>query len=116
MGAKAGTRTRLYGYVIRADCNVLDVRRGTSSANEDIYDSECLRAAQEFGRKIRDLGYNGLHATSVRRECGTCAAFFWPDAVRSADEANRWLLLWNGEAFKEMGEEGPDRSGTPMRG
>lgn len=103
--APAGTTLRLYGYTLHVAGDVIDVQRGRDGIGDDIYDPDSWSAAQTLGRTLRTEGHIGLHYTSVRRSSGTCVGAFWPDIVRSAAEASRWLLFWNGSVFEHRAEE-----------
>ena len=103
--APAGTTLRLFGYTLHVAGDVVDAQRGRDGVADDISDPDSWSAAQTLGRTLRTEGHIGLHYTSVRRSSGTCVGAFWPDIVRSAAEASRWLLFWNGSVFEHRAQE-----------
>lgn len=103
--APAGTTLRLYGYTLDVRGELIDARKGHDGVDDAVFARDSWTAGQRLGRTLRSAGHRGLHYTSVRRPSGTCVGLFWPDAVRSANEAARWLLFWNGTTFVHRAQE-----------
>lgn len=103
--ASAGTTLRLYGYTLNMRGELADVQKRRDGVDDAVYAPDTWGAGQRLGRALRTDGHIGLHFTSVRRPAATCVGLFWPDAVRSATEASRWLLFWNGMEFAHRAEE-----------
>lgn len=103
--APAGTTLRLYGYTLDVHGELVDVQKGHDGVDDAVFAPDAWDAGQRLGRTLRSDGHTGLHFTSVRRPAATCIGLFRPDVVRSAGEASRWLLFWNGTTFAHRAQE-----------
>ena len=103
--APAGTTLRLYGFTLDVRGRLADAQRGRDGVDDAVFSRDAWDAGQRLGRALRSDGHSGLHYTSVRRQSATCIGLFWPDAVRSANEASRWLMFWNGTTIVHRAQE-----------
>jgi RES domain-containing protein len=62
-----------------------------------VLDPDNYRAAQQYGRTLRDSGAQGVVFPSVRHADGTCVAAFRPRAVGLPHQERHLKYRWNGE-------------------
>lgn len=80
-------------YIGKLDTRMHDIRGGwTAEHNPDSW-----AKSQEFGKKIRELGSNGIVYDSVRHSGGQCIAAFKPLAVGHVVQGPHYVFQWSGE-------------------
>ena len=77
--------------VNRLDLDLHDLRPIERCHHPDDYS-----ASQEFGRRLRRDGANGVVYRSVRCPGGECAGIFWPDLMDIPVQADHFDYHWDG--------------------
>ncbi|MFO7854236.1 MAG: RES family NAD+ phosphorylase [Paracoccaceae bacterium] len=77
------------------DAELIDLRDDEA---RDLLDPDPAKypVAQEFARKAREEGADGLVYPSVRRPGGECIGTFWPDVVSPARQGEHYRYHWDG--------------------
>lgn len=89
-------------YLARLRGNVHDVREGAPGA---IYNPDSYAASQEFGRKLKSKGSNGILFNSVRDPGGTCVAVFRPRLLSKCRQERHLTYQWDGERISNIFEK-----------
>lgn len=94
-------------YVARLDGQLHDVR---TSAPPEIYHDSDYSAGQALGRRLREMGSNGVIYASVRRPEGTCVAVYKPRCLSQCRQERHLTYRWDGAriiSVYEKSEFGP---------
>lgn len=79
--------------------------RGMREALPGVYDREDYGASQQFARRLRAAGSDGVVYDSVRHAGGINAAVFRPRRVRRCREVRTLTYVWDGEKIAEVYEK-----------
>lgn len=80
-------------YVTHVALPLLDIR---GPGFEHCHSPDDWSNAQQFGRRARAAGENGLWYRSVRHPGGECIAGFRPRAVRPVTQGSHYRFVWDG--------------------
>lgn len=91
-------------YAVELDASLHDIR----DRQQDLpgaYDPDSYGASQDFARKLRAEGADGIAYSSVRYDGGECAAVFRPRLLRNCRQERHLAYVWDGEAISEIYEK-----------
>ena len=104
---EAPTHVEMRVLIARIDATLHDVR-GDDPRWHEVHAPDDYTASQGLGRRLRDLGSNGVVFRSVRLEGGECIGAFRPKAVGVPIQGAHLRYHWNGvriDRYFDYGEQ-----------
>ncbi len=102
-------RSEYRTYVGTLAVELHDLRDGWPA----LHDAHDYAASQVMGRRLRDLGSNGVVYNSVRDRQGQCIGAFSPRAVGPVKQGSHFFLRWDGRRVSQTFRVG-DRHWRPL--
>ena len=89
-------------YLARLSGELHDIRK---NAPAGLYDPDSYSAGQQFGRRLRLEGSNGIIFNSVRRPGAICVAVFRPRLLSHCRQERHLTYQWDGERITNIFEK-----------
>jgi hypothetical protein len=91
-------------YAVDLDAVLHDIRAKRES-HAAYYHPGNYAVSQEFDRKLRENGSNGIVYASVRDDGGECAAVFRPRLLSNCRQERHLCYVWDGKAISTIYEK-----------